>query len=614
MINDTTTWDNTSIYKSIDDPNLTADLIFFESEISKLETFTKLIVPGDYTNETVINTVKNCIKERNSISPKLYSIGTYLSCLTSVNAKNEKAHKLFSKFRKLTTEYGKNLNPAYLFIKRCPDNVFDEIILSDELSPNEFRFSHERKMKDFQLSIEEEALIIGLGKEGISAWGNLYDKIRGSLKCVIDSEEYGLAQVSGMTSNSNLDIRKKAWHSIQQAWKGQEISACAILNAINGWRIEEFNSRSHAKDLHYLDVSTHQARISRETLDALMETTYKNRSIGHRALRAMAKANRIENPGPWDLLASAPEKEGEGTKYSFKEAIQICVDAFSVFDTEMGEFAQMMYEKNWIDAAESENRSNGAYCTKFFSTREPRVFMTYTGTMGQVITLAHEIGHAYHNWVMRDMELEKSGYPMTLAETASIFAENLVRDFLFKNAKTDKDRFEIAWQDASSAEGMICNIPSRFEFEKNMVEMRMNSELSVDDMKKLTNEAWAKWYEDSLCEYDEMFWATKLHFSIPHFGFYNYPYLFGYLFSLGIYAQKDKMGDSFKDFYKNLLRDTGVMTAEDLVTKYLDKDITKADFWQDSLNIVDQAVTRFENLVQKLICNSNISLRFLYDV
>ena len=143
----------------------------------------------------------------------------------------------------------------------------------------------------------------------------------------------------------------------------------------------------------------------------------------------------------------------------------------------------------------------------------------------------------------------------------------------------------------------MLNIPARFEFEQRLVETRQENFVTADAMKDMMRESWQLWYEDSLAEYDDMFWASKLHFSISGFGFYNYPYLFGYLFSLGIYAQKEQAGGDFEEKYLDILRDTGSMTAETLVQKHLGQDISTPQFWLDSIGIVERSLQQFEQLV-----------------
>ena len=312
----------------------------------------------------------------------------------------------------------------------------------------------------------------------------------------------------------------------------------------------------------------------------------------------MAKALGIDTLGPWDLMAPAPIQASKAIE--FAEAIKIIADSFATFSSQMGAFAIEMAERGWIDCEETENRSTGAYCGSFAEPREPRIFITFTGTMTNVITLAHELGHAWHNRVMQDIPEAKTAYPMTLAETASIFAETLVRDSLLEKAENDAQRLEILWAEASTAAVLMLNIPARFEFEQRLVAARQNKFVTAGQLKTTMRESWAMWYEKSLSEYDEMFWASKLHFSISGLGFYNYPYLFGYLFSLGIYAQKDQHGDNFEQLYRDILRDTGSMTAETLVEKYLQQDISKPEFWTNSLDIVQESIQEFEVLADKV--------------
>jgi oligoendopeptidase F len=276
--------------------------------------------------------------------------------------------------------------------------------------------------------------------------------------------------------------------------------------------------------------------------------------------------------------------------------MEIITHSFNEFDPALADFAKMMVEKRWIDATPSENRASGAYCTGFDIVREPRVFITYQGNMKNVITLAHELGHAYHSWVMRDLKWSETSYSSSLAETASIFAETLVRNTMLKNAKTNEEKKEILWLELESAGSFLVNIPARYDFECRAVELRKEKSITAPEFKKLTNEAWKNWYGDTLTEYNEMFWASKLHFSITHMGFYNYPYLFGYLFSLGIYAKKNEYGEGFKKLYTDILRDTGTMTAEDIIQKHFKEDISQKEFWDKSLKIVASSIEQFKAL------------------
>ncbi|MCO4794872.1 MAG: M3 family oligoendopeptidase [Bacteriovoracaceae bacterium] len=595
------TWDNSNVYKSFDDPSLNSDLERIGRDILALEKealqFTPLLenLDGDIFEHTDL--ARSLVRKNLDISQDLQLISAFASFKTSTEADHKQGKELASKTQKLFSELSKAQKPLSLFILRSPDNFFNNFIDDEKVIETKFTWEHQRSENDFLLSVNEEILSTGLSIDGLHAWGKLYSEIAGNMTVKVDDKEMGLAEASSILRGPDRIARKSAWQGVNEAWTTYQDSSAAALNAINGWRHEMNRTRSSKRELHYLDKSCHQSRITRKTLSSLMDTTYEQRNVGQRALKGMAKVIGVDKLGPWDILAPCPSK-GDATKpISFPDAIDLIANAFSKFSPDMGEFAHMMSEKRWIDSLPTPKRSPGAYCGGFGKLREPRVFMTYTGTMGNVLTLAHELGHAYHNWVMKDLPLAETRYSMTLAETASIFAETLVKDALLKECKTDEEKLNILWQDAESAGALLINIPARFDFEKSMVEERLIKNVPAEELKVMMNGAWEKWYGDTLTEYDSMFWASKLHFSISSFGFYNYPYLFGYLFSLGIYAQKEKYGEGFPDLYKAILRDTGKMTAEDLIKKHLDQNIESPDFWKDSLSIVEKSITDFEGLI-----------------
>jgi oligoendopeptidase F len=271
-------------------------------------------------------------------------------------------------------------------------------------------------------------------------------------------------------------------------------------------------------------------------------------------------------------------------------------NSFAKVSSELSDFVQMMEDKKWIEARVLPNKMTGAYCTGFAKSKTPRVYMTYMGSRKDISTLAHELGHAYHSWVMRDLPLAEQDYPMTLAETASIFAETVLNDTLLDAARTKEEKIEFAWSAVSNALSLLLNIPARYVFEKSFYEKRQERSLNVEEFKGLMDKAWTDCYGDLLSENDKMFWAHKLHFAITGVSFYNFPYSFGYLFSLSIYARKEKYGAEFMDKYKALLLDTGRMSAEDLIQKHLGEDITEPKFWQKPIDTVIQQLEQFKQL------------------
>ena len=596
-----TRWDNSAFFSNSDDPKIATAVETLRTDIASLSThceqFTALIDKPPVSDDfpTIIEQLEEAHRQQLLISRSLGNTSMFIHCCLSVNARDSAASTWLPTLQQLGAQLKNATHPMFGYLARADEQIIQSMTQNSVLEELSFQVQQLREMGDQMLPVEQEQLLTRMAVTGLHGWGNLYKNLSGTLQCTVGNEQLGLAAAANQLSNPQRTIREQAWRGINKAWTENEQSVAAILNNINGWRIEESGQRSHTRELHYLDKSCHSSRISRGTLNAMMEATHSSRQISQRALRAMAKLHGVEQLGPWDLMAPAPVKSSGSIDYS--DAIDMIAQAFSEFSKPMGEFAIEMAERGWIDSEQTENRSTGAYCGSFADPRQARIFITYDGTMTNVITLAHELGHAWHNRVMEDIPEAKTNYPMTLAETASIFAETLVRESLLKAAKDDRQRLEIMWSEAETAAALMLNIPARFEFEQRLVETRQENFVTADAMKAMMRESWQLWYEDSLAEYDDMFWASKLHFSISGFGFYNYPYLFGYLFSLGIYAQKEQAGGDFEEKYLDLLRDTGSMTAETLVQKHLGQDISTPQFWLDSIGIVERSLQQFEQLV-----------------
>ena len=610
-------WDNTQFFLGTDDPKIAATVEVLKADIqsisercqpfSLLAEMAEEVSSDDYAALT--SQIQTIHLERTVLNKKLGNLSTFVYTALSTDTQAPHASTWKPILQQLSAEFSQAMTPLTVFLTRASELFITHLLADPSLAEMAFSVHHQRQLKDQLLSVSEEQLVTGLATNGLHAWGNLYSELAGTLKCEIDGEAMGLAKAANLLSHPHSSKREAAWKGIRSPWKTQQSAVAAGLNAITGRRLEETQTRTAVRELHYLDKSCHQSRISRQTLDALMEKTYQQREVGQRALGAMVKAmakatGQVQSrANPWDLMAPAPVLESDGggeEAIGFGDAISLIALSFNNLTPEMGDFAVMMAQKGWIDGAPTPNRATGAYCTKFADPREPRIFMTYEGTMTNVLTLAHELGHAWHNWVMRDLAPMQCRYPMTLAETASIFAETLVREALMAEAKTPAQKLEIAWQDAQSAAVFLLNIPARFEFEKRLVEARKVGAVRPAQMREMMQGSWKLWYEESLSEYDDLFWASKLHFSISSLGFYNYPYLFGYLFSLGIYAQQPLYGEAFNQKYTDLLRDTGSMTAEDVVAHHLQKDLSQPQFWQESLAIVEKSVAQFEALVESV--------------
>ncbi|MGR5145716.1 M3 family oligoendopeptidase [Photobacterium alginatilyticum] len=591
-------WDLSIAYESLSDPKISQDM---KTAKEKVADFAVL-------DPTALGDLMKAIALKDQLTIIVRTLSSYANCLSSVDASDDGAKKLAGSVDKLFSEFEQAFNPFIQAVIHLNDDEFNTVLAGNddlgELEAYRFKLERERLKRNRLLSVGEEQLLSAMNVDGRNAWGRLYDNLTGSLSVTLklkdgSEESMGLSQAASILYGPDSERREPAWKAISEVMCVHEQSFAAILNGLAGGRLTEYEKRSYTEQVHFLDSSLHSSRIEKETLEAMLKVARGNQSVGRKAGLQMAKLFGTEKLKPWDELASMPAiKEGESESYSFEQGISIIREAFAGVDQEMADFVDMMVERQLIDAAPQPTKRLGAYCTKFVNTRTPLVFMTWGGSMSDVLTLAHELGHAFHNWVMRDMPVVRSEYPMTLAETASIFAENIVRDALLEKAESDRDRLMMLWEEAQATLALMINIPVRFEFEQAFYEQRQQGEFTPAQFRELMASTWREWYGEAMDETNDMFWASKLHFSIPELSFYNYPYLFGYLFSKGVYAQRAVKGEQFYSDYKALLRDTGSMTAEEVVQKHLGIDIRQPEFWQQSVDMVSAQIDAFEQLIE----------------
>ncbi|MGE0526977.1 MAG: M3 family oligoendopeptidase [Bdellovibrionales bacterium] len=553
------------------------------------------------TDAKTLESVQDMLILNEQVSILISNLHTYLHCRLSVDASDNEARSKFSEVEALASQLAQIMAPLSLFVQQCTEDQFESLISHPELKGYEFLLRRQRTQAPYLLSPQEEVLLSALNVTGHSAWGHLYEALTGNGKCELRFPDgsrsvVGLSEAHAMLYGADAIVRQAAWDAIQEFWTFHRQTGAAILNALSGWRLEVNRKRSHTRPRDFLDQPLYENRITRDTLDAMIEACRRNLPKLRRAPKLMARTMKKDRLDPWDLVAPSPVAANSAPR-SFDMGIDLVKKAFGTVAPEFSAFVDMMVKQQWIEARVLSTKVGGAYCTEFAKSLEPRVFQSYMGSLPDITTLAHELGHAFHSWVIRDLPRGEQNYPMTLAETASVFAEMTLRDVLFKSATSLEEKLEFAWNDLESAVGYLINVPARFEFEKAFYERRQERVVSADELMELNDQVWSTWYGDTLTSNDKMFWAHKAHFSFAELSFYNFPYTFGYLFSLSIYARRDELGDGFMSLYRAVLRDTGRMTAEDLVEKHLGEDIRQPQFWQKAIDAVVTKIDRFESLL-----------------
>jgi oligoendopeptidase F len=389
-----------------------------------------------------------------------------------------------------------------------------------------------------------------------------------------------------------------------EAWQSVEDTAAAALNAIAGTRL---TLNRHRGVDHFLDIALFQAAIGRKTLDAMFEALMANLEIPRRILQLKAKSMARQQVAWFDL--GAPLDLPDQRKLTWDKAQATVAQSFSRAYPALGRFfTEQVIGKNWVDWEPRQGKRPGGFCTSSMLSKESRIFMTYNESLGDVLTLAHESGHAYHGAMMRDIRPYARGYPMTLAETASTFGENvLMNGILDDPTVSDNDKARILDIEVGHGAVYLLDIPVRYEFEKSFYEERTNGPLSVSRLKELMVQTQRQVLGDVLETggEDPYFWASKLHFYISGITFYNFPYTFGYLLSRGLCAMFKNEGSSFLPKYEEFLRRAGSDTAENVVRQTVGRDIEKTEFWSDAIHSLEAPLSQLQALLPKVMTRNS---------
>jgi oligoendopeptidase F len=529
---------------------------------------------------------------------RLSHVGSYLSCLTAQDANDEKALAEQGRLSRLGAESSKMWVAISTHFREVSREGFDALCARPELAPVRFRMERILWSAQHMMPADQELLAADMNVDGLSAWGRLYDVLAGKLEFEMKMpdgtvQKRPMAQRRALLEHADAAIRKAAFEGSNAAWAGVEHIAAAALNHISGLRLTLYRHRGHG---HFLEPALFDSCVTEKTLRALMAAIEQEIDLPRRFLAAKARLLGVERLGFQDIAAPLPIEDHR--TFSWTEAKKLILDSFAVYP-ELRDYSARAFEKRWVESEPRAGKRPGAFCTSSSHTRESRVFMTYNGTIHDILTLAHELGHAFHNYVLRDTRPFARSYPMTLAETASTFAEALVMDSILKMEGMGRGMIaSVLNSQLTSMAVFLMDIPMRFRFEEALYTERAKGELSVSRLKALMVEMQKKCFAGTLDEAqtDPYFWASKLHFYITGVSFYNFPYTFGYLFARGLFAKFAQQGPAFFRQYEEALLLTGSATAEAVVAKAIGEDIEKPDFWVRAIRSHETEIREFNAL------------------
>lgn len=593
-------WDLDSIFSGgSDSPALNERLEQLEKQIN---TYYQSVNQWDHsvcTNDELTT----LIKQQETITEGFSQCNSYITALLSANVKDTQAKLLSGKLYALLPRWQSADTILSKKFAEISDNNWQTLLQTDAFSLIAFRMNEIRRDGHRLLSEAEENIINTLSLDGLNAWSSHYDTIVGTI--VIPFEENGKVTdlSAGQAFNKMMGdpdplVREKLFIAWEKAWQEKTSLLSDTLNHLDGFRLSTY--KLHGMN-DYLQKPLEYNRLKKETLDVMWATIQKNKQPLVDYLTRKANLFGKEKMEWQDQDAPIILGDLKEKTFTFDEAASFIIENFQKFSPKMATFAQSAFEKSWIEAEDRPGKRPGGYCTELPETQESRIFMTYSNSVNEVATLAHELGHAFHSSVMWDLPALNRDYAMNVAETASTFAELIVADATLKAAKTKEEKINLLDTKLQNALAMFMNIHSRFIFENRFYSARQEGLVSEEEITQMMVEAQKEGYHDALATYHPHFWAAKLHFFIDDVPFYNFPYTFGYLFSLGIYAYANKKGTSFEQEYIELLRDTASMTTEELAQKHLGVDLTKPDFWQAGIDMVLEDINSFMTLSEEYV-------------
>lgn len=578
-------WNLNPIYTGFDDPRFEEDLQALRRTVRDLEELTQHLT-GDSAA---------LLKRGLTLQERLQELAEKLLCYAELRqAACTTDAEAGSKIGKIMGVYSDSAAPVAAFegwLAAIPD--LDSLIASDPLF-EEYRFILERK------KLGSLHLLPGIGEKvmaklkisGSNAWAELQQYLTSTVKVTYRGEEINLSAVRNLAYSAEAEVRKDAYEAELACYSSIEDSVAYALNSLKLETLNECELRGYESPLAR---TLEQSNMEKKTLDAMFAAIDQKLPMFRRYLKAKAHALGYENGLPWyDLFAPMGKSS---TRFTTQDARDYLVELFSHFDDELSGMVARAFDEEWIDFYPRSGKAGGAFCSGVSCIGQSRILTNFDGTLGDVVTLAHELGHAFHNQCIADHRPLNHDYSMPVAETASTFNECVVMNHAIAQAADDAEKLNLIESQLQDVTQIIVDIYSRYRFEDAVLRRRKEEFMGAAELCRVMLQAQADSYGDGLDSAlrHPYMWLCKSHY----YGstFYNFPYAFGGLFARGLYAKYAQEGASFVPIYKKLLHTTTVATAED-AAKVAGIDLTDKEFWLSALAEVEEKIDMFCALVE----------------
>ena len=579
-------WNLDVIYRGFDDPAFAADMKKLEKLVKDYAAFA-----GELVGQTPLDGLKKGIALEEALTVLTAKLGEYASLRQSVNTRDAEAgSRLGQVMQRISGAAGAQAQWRE-WVSKIPDLM---VLVAGDETLKDYTFLFERLLRNSThlLGSLGEQISARLSMSGSSAWSDLQGYLTSTVPVSYNGGTTNLSAIRNLAYDPDPAVRKAAYEAELSCYDRIKDSVAFALNSIKLETISDCQLRGYGSPL---DRTLEQSDMKRQTLDAMLGAMEEYMPKFRQYLRAKGKALGHENGLPWyDLFAPMGKSAAQ---YTAEDAKRILVELFSTFDQELADMVARAFDESWIDFYPRDGKTGGAFCAGVESIGQSRILTNFDGTFGSIVTLAHELGHAFHNQCIRAHRPLNRDYSMPVAETASTFNECVVMAAAIRQAKSHDEELALIESQLQDVTQIICDIYSRYLFESMVLENREQQFMDADTLCGMMLKAQEQSYGDGL---DPNFrhpymWICKSHY----YGatFYNFPYAFGGLFARGLYAQYEKEGESFLPKYKKLLHETPVRTVEE-AARVADIDLTDKAFWAQGLQILSDEIDQFLALLE----------------
>ncbi|MBR7063318.1 MAG: M3 family oligoendopeptidase [Clostridia bacterium] len=580
-------WDLSILYNGFDDPALTADVDRLSGAVKEIGQLAA--IAGAIPHKDLLHRYIDVEERVGNLAEKLFG---YANLVYATDTSDMQATALMGRLRAMLSD----IAAPETAIKQAISGMEDlETQIEGDAALKDYAFFLREIKKDsrYLLSEKEEQVFALMDISGASAWEELHDTLTSTVNVKYRGEDITLSAARNLAYDGDPTVRKDAYEAELACYPQIEQSAAFALNSIKLQVLNECRLRGFASPL---DQALYNSRMSRKTLDALISAMNDYMPKFREYLKAKGRALGHGDGLPWcDMFAPLGSLD---RKYTVEEAKEYLLNIFGNFDADLHDMVKRAFEENWIDFFPRKGKVGGAFDSGVPSAKQSRVLTNFDGAFGDIVTLAHELGHAFHDQQVFSYSVIQQDYSMPVAETASTVNEVLVVSEAIDRAETKEEKLALIESQLSDACQIICDIYSRYLFETSVFEARDNEFLSPERMCELMHKAQLASYGDGITEatLHPYMWLCKGHYYSGHLSFYNFPYAFGGLLARGLYALYKKQGAAFVPLYKALLHATSVNSVEDTAAM-AGIDLTDKAFWCEGLKSLADEIDEFIRLV-----------------